>query len=106
MAKRSAPADNNPLDRLPDLPLGPAHWRAIADALSLSKRQAEIAELTLRDAGDEQIARALGISLSTLKTQRKRIAERTGAKTRMQLAMRVLVVSHQLCGGKTCQSIG
>jgi DNA-binding CsgD family transcriptional regulator len=95
MTPRRDDADDGTNNLLP-LPLDKSLWEAVVKALRLSRRQIEILELTLRDAGDKQITATLGISPSTLKTQRQRIAGRTGARSRMQLAMRVLAVSHEV----------
>lgn len=64
--------------------------------MGLSSRQAQIAELMLRDLSDKQIAAALKISESTLETHKQRICLRTGIRGRMQLAMHVLAVSHEV----------
>ena len=88
-------------DRLPPLPLPAGHWQAIVRALRLSPRQATIVELTLRGAGNKQIATALGISEPTLKTHQQRICARTETRGRMELALRVLAVSHQVTGNVT-----
>lgn len=88
------------LDDLPDLPLDAAQWQAIVEALGLSARQADIAELVLRGACDKQIATVLGIRATTLRTYRERIAARTSTRNRMELAMKVLAMSHQLTAKK------
>ncbi len=76
--------------------MGEAHWQAIVQALGLSSRQAEVTELVLRGACDKEIARMLSITEPTLRTYRERIAARTSTKNRMELAMRVLAVSHEV----------
>jgi DNA-binding CsgD family transcriptional regulator len=80
----------------PPLPLDTGHWQKIVEAVGLSKRQAQITELMLRDLSDNQIAIVLGISESTIDTHMERIQYRTGTRGRMQLAMHVLAVSHQV----------
>ncbi len=52
----------------PPLPLGVAHWKRVVQAIGLSKRQAEVADLMLRDLCDRQIADVLGINKSTAHT--------------------------------------
>ncbi len=81
---------------LPPLPLNAAHWDAICKVLQLSPRQIAVAELMLRDAGNQEIVAALGISEGTLKTQQRRLYSRTGTSSRVQLAMRVLALSHEV----------
>jgi DNA-binding CsgD family transcriptional regulator len=84
------------LDSLPRLPLDDAHWRAIFKAMRVRGRHAEIVELTLRDATAKEIEVVLGIKGPTIKTHRERIKQKTGTRWRMQLAMRVLAISHQV----------
>ncbi len=78
------------------LPLEADLWESVVQAMKLSSRQARIVELILRDLSDKQIALVLGISESTIETHKERIRLRTGARGRMQLAMQVLAVSHQI----------
>jgi DNA-binding CsgD family transcriptional regulator len=92
------------LDRLPPLPLADDHWRAVTETLGLSGQLAETAKLMLRDASNEQIATVLGISTGTVDQYQKRITARTGARGRMQLAMRVLAVSHEVGPDRSCHA--
>ena len=64
--------------------------------MRLSSQQAKVVELVLRSASRKQIATILGITEPTLKTYLDRIAARTGTRGPMQLAMRVLAISHQV----------
>jgi DNA-binding CsgD family transcriptional regulator len=84
------------LESLPLLPLTADHWEAICEAMQLSPQQARVVELVLRSAPQKQIAAVMGISEPTLKTYLDRIASRTGTRGRMQLAMHVLGVSHEV----------
>ncbi len=95
MARSSKDAERS-LDALPPLPLEADHWQAVCRAMQLSAQQVQVLELLLRGAGQKQIAAALGISQPTLKTYLDRIAARTGARGRMQLAMHVMAVSHEV----------
>ena len=106
MARQLDNAANGSLDRLPPLPLPDPHWQAIVNALRLSPRQARIVELTLLGAGDKRIATTLGITESTLKTHRQRIAARTGTRGRMELSLRVLAISYQLASNARCSPKG
>lgn len=96
MAQRQSKAARIVLDSLPPLPLDGTHWQAVVRAMNLSPRQAEIVELILRDATTQQIEAVLGIKAPTIKMQRERIAARTGTRGRMQLAMHVLALSHEV----------
>jgi len=80
----------------PPLPLEEELWHAVVQQLKLSSQQARIVELILRDLSDKQIALVMGISESTIETHKERIRLRTGARGRMQLAMQVMAVSHQI----------
>jgi DNA-binding NarL/FixJ family response regulator len=106
MANRAKPAARKRIDRLPPLPLDTAHWQAIFDFLGLSPKQAEIATLLFRSGARKQIAEALDISEPTLKTHMYRIFARTGTSDPMQLAMRVLAVSHQVKAEQECRPNG
>jgi DNA-binding NarL/FixJ family response regulator len=83
---------------VPPLPLDASHWRAIFAVLDLSPQQAKVVELTLRGLCDKQIAAALGITEPTLRTYMSRISVRTRTRGRMELAMHILGVSHQVSG--------
>ena len=91
------------LETFPPLPLDDAHWRAIVEAMQLSPQQAKIVELVLRGMCDKQIAAAMGISEPTIRTYLQRISARTRTHGRMELAMRVLAVSHQVDRDPWCR---
>lgn len=95
MARRSEPPASI-LAAAPPLPLAADHWAAVVRKMGLSPKQALIVELMLRDLSDREIALVLGISESTIETHKERISHRTGAHGRMQIAMHVLAVSHQV----------
>jgi DNA-binding NarL/FixJ family response regulator len=76
------------------LPLEPEHWQAIFRKMQLSSRQASLVELLLRGMGDKQIAARMGVREPTIRTYLNRIWKRTRTRGRMELAMRVLAVSH------------
>lgn len=78
----------------PPLPLSPCQWREVARELDLSDREADVAELVLRDLCNKQIATVLGISKKTVEEYLSyRIPKKTGTNGRMQLSMRVLEVA-------------
>jgi DNA-binding NarL/FixJ family response regulator len=93
---RPTKAITGPLETFPPLPLEAAHWRAIVQALQLSAQQARIVELVLRGMCDKQIAAAMGISEPTIRTYLQRISARTRTHGRMELALCVLGISHQV----------
>jgi DNA-binding NarL/FixJ family response regulator len=80
----------------PPLPLDAEKWAAVATAMGLSRQQTRVAELVLCDRSTKQIARVMKIGGRTVKTHLERIGERIGTHGRMQLAMRVLAISHEL----------
>ena len=96
MAKRESNNGAMALASLPALPLTAGHWQSIFAAMRLSPKQATVVDLTLRDLSDNRIAEIMGIHKSTVNMHRERIYARTGARTKMQIAMHVLVVSHEL----------
>ena len=96
MARRSALAAAI-LAAAPPLPLSPRQWRGVVDALRLSDRETDVAELVLRDLCNKQIALVLDISPNTVDEYLTyRIPKKTRTNGRMQLSMRVLEVSLQL----------
>ena len=106
MAQRSAKAAIDPLDTLPKLLLDDRDWRAIFNALALSPQRAKIVELLLRSAIDRQIALALGLAAPTVRTYLQRVFLRMDVRDRMELAMRVLDVSHQVLNSSACHRKG
>jgi DNA-binding NarL/FixJ family response regulator len=83
-------------DEFPPFPLTVDHWQRIVDALEFSPQQARIVELVLRGLCDKQIAAVMGIGEPTIRTYLSRIFARTETHGRMQLALRVLDISHQV----------
>lgn len=91
------------LETFPPLPLGPDHWQAVVRSMRLSPQQARIVELVLRGMGDRQIAITMGIGEPTIRTYLQRIFRRTDSHSRMELAMRVLAVSHDVNPACRCR---
>ncbi len=106
MARHGKKSSIDFLETLPDLPLNDRHWRAIFKTLQLSPQQARIVELILKSAGNRQIANALGISEPTVKTYLQRVFARAGVRDRMELAMRVLAISHEVSDNPACRQNG
>jgi DNA-binding CsgD family transcriptional regulator len=99
MARSSKP-DANHSESCPPLPIETSHWLAIVRAMKLSPRQATVAELLLRSMSLKGMARALGITVPTVRSHLLRIYARTGTRDKMALAMRVLLVSHEVNGNR------
>lgn len=94
------PAKPFKTDDLPPLPIEPALWQAVAAALKLSPQLARVTECVVRGMCDKQIAAALGISESTLRSHFDRVFMRTGARGRMAIMRKVLAVSHEVTQAK------
>ncbi|MGE5261903.1 MAG: response regulator transcription factor [Acidobacteriota bacterium] len=60
------------------------------NALSLSARESQIAALVVTGASNKEIARQLEISLQTVKNTLTRVFDKTGTRSRTQLAVWVL----------------
>lgn len=100
---RPTPAATTLAESFPPLPLTPLHWQAVVQAMHLSPQQARIVALVVRGLCDKQIASVLGISEPTVRTYLQRIAARTHTHGRMELALRVLAVSHEVTHSLTCR---
>jgi len=83
-------------ESLPLLGIEPDHWRAILEALRLSRQQAQILDLLLRGVDEQIIAPVVGIRQSTLRADIDRIFARTRSNNRIELAMQVLALSHKV----------
>ena len=71
-----------------------------ARLLSLTSRQSEVAFLVHRDLTDAEIARSLGLRLSTVRSYLKAIYRRLGLRGRGGLMLEVerSIVNEHLCG--------
>lgn len=96
----------DPLATYPPLPLDKEHWQAVVNAMGISKQQAKVVELVLRDLGVKEIAVVLGLGEGTVKDYLKRIGSRTGTRGRMQLAMYVMTLSLQVNSNGQCRTKG
>lgn len=81
---------------LPPLPISEQLWQQVAEAMQLSPQYTKVVELVLRGLCDKQIAEAMGIHKSTLRSYFERIALRTGANGRNAIWSKVLTLSHQV----------
>jgi DNA-binding CsgD family transcriptional regulator len=86
------------LAECPPLPLAADHWQAVVEAMGISEQQAKVVELVLRDLRTKEIVAVTGLSEGTVKDYLKRVGKRTGTRGRVQLAMHVLALSHQVIG--------
>ena len=64
-------------------------WRQIRTALRLPSRELQIIQHICDDEADEAVARALGISASTVRTHLQRLYRRLGVHGRIGLLLRV-----------------
>jgi DNA-binding CsgD family transcriptional regulator len=96
MVRPSAKQADSRREAIPPLPLGAAHWEAVAEAMGLSDRQAEIAELLVRGAQLKEIASTLDIAISTIRSQHERILAKAGVNRPSELHARILGLSHQV----------
>jgi DNA-binding NarL/FixJ family response regulator len=87
-------------DSYPFLPIETEHWLAIVRSMQLSPQQARIVELLLRGMCLKQIAEAMSIGQPTVRTYLDRVFDRTGTHGRMEMALHVLGISHQIDRGK------
>jgi DNA-binding NarL/FixJ family response regulator len=71
------------------LRLRAADWRCAVAELGLSPQQARAVGLLLEGKQDKQIAAAMRLRVSTLRTYFSRIFERTGTSDRVGLVLRV-----------------
>lgn len=62
----------------------------MVNGLSLSERESQIAALVVTGASNKEIARQLEISLQTVKNTLTRVFDKTGTRSRTQLAVWVL----------------
>jgi DNA-binding NarL/FixJ family response regulator len=90
----------------PPLPFDTEQWQAVVNAMGISKQQAKVVELVLRDLGVKEIAAFLGLGEGTVKDYLKRIGSRTGTRGRMQLAMYVMTLSLRVNSNGQCRTKG
>lgn len=62
---------------------------------SLTQRQREIANLVVTGASNKEIARELSISIKTVKNTLTLVFEKTGARSRTELAVNLVHASYQ-----------
>jgi len=77
-------------------PLTPQEWKRVAELLKLSPQQVRIVGAILAGMKDKQIARALGLSVPTVRTHLGRIFARLGVADRVELILRVFTEFRRL----------
>jgi DNA-binding NarL/FixJ family response regulator len=79
------------------LPLPPEKWDEICASLKFSPQQKRIVELILLNHCDKQIAAAMQLRHSTVRTYITRIFGRTAVSDRHELILKLFAMSHDLC---------
>ena len=70
-------------------------WTRLQEHLHLPQRQAEIARHIMCGLSDKQIARAMGISITTVRTHVSRLFRKFDLNDRMELMLHVFACSRQ-----------
>ncbi len=70
--------------------------------LGFPPQQARIVELILEGRKDKQIAAAMGLRVSTVRTHLSRLFDRTDSADRVELLLRVFACVYKPCGEKRC----
>jgi DNA-binding NarL/FixJ family response regulator len=84
-------------DDMPPLPMTDGQWDRLATTLKLSPQQKRIVELILRNRCDKQIASAMQIKKSTIRTYITRVFQRLGVADRHELILLLFAMSHGIC---------
>lgn len=84
-------------DSIP-LPFPADEWNAIIVALDIPSQEAKVVELVLRGLRDKQIAAALGIKITTVRTKLRRTFAGLGVSDRMELVLHVFAIARTLDG--------
>jgi len=87
MGRQGTPATQSIID--PPPLLSPEEWERVLRSLRLPPRQASVVELILQGKQDKEIAVALGLRRSTVRTYLTRIFARVGVTNRVDLVLRV-----------------
>ena len=67
--------------------ISPEEWGRLTRSLDLSPRQADIVKHLLHGESDKQIARALNISVPTVRTHMGRLFQKFGTNDRVELIL-------------------
>jgi DNA-binding NarL/FixJ family response regulator len=83
---------------LPSLPLPTDKLASIVAKLDLSPQQARVVELILRNCCDKEIAAAMQLKVSTVRTYLSRLFARLGVENRVALVLKIFLESHAVDG--------
>lgn len=86
----AARSDSHPL------PFTADDWNAVIVALDIPAQEAKVVELVLRGLRDKQVAAALGVKTTTVRTYLQRTYIRLGVNDRMEVIVRVFATALKL----------
>ena len=72
-------------------------WWALGQTLQLSPRELEIAQAVFDDRSEAAIARDLELSVHTVHTYTKRLYQKLGASSRVELVCIVVAAEREMC---------
>ena len=91
--------DQNHTKSIPAL----SQWESLMVDEHLPPQQARVAQTLLRGLGDKQIAKAMGISVPTVRTHMARLLARTGCRDRAGLILHMAGVFYGGCIRSRCR---
>ena len=71
-------------------------WRAVRRALQLSPRELDIAQAVFDDLSETLIAKRHGISVHTVHTYLKRLYQKLGARSRVEVVLVIVAAAHEI----------
>ncbi len=95
MARRKVNHADSDSAPLPPPPLDAEHWQAVVNAMRLSPREAQVADLKIRGAQLKQMAMLLGMEVTSVRAFQDRICAKAGIR-RHEFFAHVLRVSHEV----------
>jgi DNA-binding NarL/FixJ family response regulator len=84
------------------LPIDQSTWEMIARKLELSAQQERIVCCLLMGMQDKEIAVTVGIGLPTITTYFNRIFRKVGVQNRVELILRILLLSQSIASNAGC----
>lgn len=87
------------LSTAPPLPMERCLWQSVVKDMRISKRQAEVAELMMRDLTVRQIVIVTGLKEGTVKDYQKRIWRRIGCNGKTRMVLHIMTLALQKNGG-------
>ena len=84
-------------------PFSTSEWNVLAEELSLSARQAQIARGILEGMSDRQIAMDLNMQIPTVRTHLNRLFIKVDAENRNQLVLQILRRFRSGCRERGCR---